>query len=426
MNGWDMIANLPAAAQAGLAGLALVQVVLLGAGLWRLSTLPISQIVGGSRWPWLAVIALVNIVGPAVFLVLHRGAGQSPAPASARTTTPSDAAAALESLLPPAAPTADSGPLLTVDHLSKVYRAGPSTVAAVNDVSFTVPAGSIFGFVGRNGAGKTTTLRLITALAHPTSGSVLLSGRPTTDPAARRHLAFVPDVPAFYPWMTAAEALTFAAELRGIPATTAVVAEMQELAGLGGNTRPVGTYSRGMRQRLAIVQSLIARPRLLMLDEPTSALDPLGRRDVLDLVARLAGRVTVLFSSHILADVEEVSTHVAVVDTGRLRAAGPLDSVRALAPIRPGFELTVQRDAPTVATALAAAPWCASAQATSSVHVSLTLTSPSLSDDAAGALPGILAAAGTGLRELTARTPTLADAFYALADQPGTVQEASA
>jgi ABC-2 type transport system ATP-binding protein len=203
---------------------------------------------------------------------------------------------------------------------------------ALDSVDLTVPEGSIFGFLGANGAGKTTTLRLLTGLARPTSGSVRILGQDvaTAGNPVRAEIGFLPDVPAFYEWMTANEFLLFAGRLFRLK--SALLREridmLLDLAGLQGTNARIGEYSRGMKQRLGIAQALINAPRLLLLDEPTSALDPMGRRDVLDMVASLHGRTTVFFSTHILGDVERVCDTVAILDHGRIVAGGPIDELK--------------------------------------------------------------------------------------------------
>ena len=199
-----------------------------------------------------------------------------------------------------------------------------------------MPAGSVFGFLGPNGAGKTTTLRILGGLARPTAGSAAVLGHDVASAgnAVRTQIGFLPDVPGFYKWMTAAEFLRFAGGLFSIDDATlrARVAALLDLAGLASVDARIGTFSRGMKQRLGVAQALINAPRLLLLDEPTSALDPIGRKEVLDMIAALAGRTTVFFSTHILADVERVCDTVAVLDRGRVVAQ---DSIDGEAPPRP-------------------------------------------------------------------------------------------
>jgi ABC-2 type transport system ATP-binding protein len=231
---------------------------------------------------------------------------------------------------------------------------------ALAGVTLTVPAGSIFGFLGPNGAGKTTTLRILTGLARPTSGtaSVLDVQMPDTTTALRRLIGYLPDVPAFYPWMTAREVMQFAGKLFGMAG--ALIEErttsLLDMAGLGAVKTRVGGFSRGMKQRLGIAQALINAPRLLLLDEPTSALDPMGRRDVLEMIAALRGRTTVFFSTHILADVERVCDTVAILDRGRVVAGGSISELkRRYSASR--LAIQVEGDLDPLADAFATSPW---------------------------------------------------------------------
>jgi ABC-2 type transport system ATP-binding protein len=196
-------------------------------------------------------------------------------------------------------------------------------VKAVEDLDLSVPYGSVFGFLGRNGAGKTTTIRMLTGLAHPTRGSAWVGGIETTsaDSSARRMFGYLPQAPAFYNWMTPREYLEFSAKLFGLSPTETRQRsdEMLELVGLQeAARRRIGGFSGGMIQRMGIAQAMIHNPPVLFLDEPTSALDPAGRYEVLDLIARLRGRVTVFLSSHILADIERVCDTIAIIRSGRL------------------------------------------------------------------------------------------------------------
>ena len=213
--------------------------------------------------------------------------------------------------------------------------------------------------MGPNGAGKTTTLRILAGLAHADAGGVQILGRDVAAGAdARSLVGYLPDVPAFYKWMTAPEYLRFAGSLFGLSGSELDdrVAAMLELAGLTGVGKRVGGFSRGMKQRLGVAQALIHGPRLLLLDEPTSALDPIGRRDVLDMVASLRGRTTVFFSTHILADVERVCDTVAVIARGQVVAESGIDELRSR---RGGVNrLSIEVDDPRrLSEALAGAPW---------------------------------------------------------------------
>ncbi len=203
--------------------------------------------------------------------------------------------------------------------LSRTY----GSVEAIKDLDLSIESGSVFGFLGRNGAGKTTTIRLLTGLAQPTRGRAWVNGLETTnrDLAAQHSFGYMPEVPAFYTWMTPNEYLNYVGQLFGIePAVLKKrSAELLEMCGLEkAANRRIGGFSKGMRQRLGLAQSLIHQPSVLFLDEPTSALDPAGRRDVLDLIEHLKGDTTIFLSSHILADVERVCDVLGVVQEGEL------------------------------------------------------------------------------------------------------------
>ena len=196
-------------------------------------------------------------------------------------------------------------------------------VQALKDLNLSVPYGSIFGFLGRNGAGKTTAIRILTGLAQPSSGSAWVTGLDATrtDSAARQRFGYLPQNPSFYRWMTPLEYLDYAARLFNLPALERKqrIDEMLALVDLkDAARRKIGGFSGGMVQRLGIAQAMIHRPAVLFLDEPTSALDPAGRYDVLELIANLRGKVTVFFSTHILADVERICDTVAILHKGQL------------------------------------------------------------------------------------------------------------
>ncbi len=201
--------------------------------------------------------------------------------------------------------------------LTKRYE----STTALDDVELAVPDGSVYGLVGPNGAGKTTLLRIIAGLRTASSGTV--------DISARRHeMAVLPDTPQFDPWLTGREVVELAQHLTASDGGDARVEEVLADAGLtDAADRSVSGYSRGMLQRLGIASTIVGSPRLVILDEPASALDPLGRREVLDLIARLRGNATVLFSSHILGDVQEVCDTVGILDRGRLLFQGSIEDL---------------------------------------------------------------------------------------------------
>ncbi|MCY0993120.1 ABC transporter ATP-binding protein [Nannocystis sp. ILAH1] len=208
-------------------------------------------------------------------------------------------------------------------------------VTAVDDVSFTIEPGEIFGFMGHNGAGKTTTLRMLLGLTQPTAGSATVLGgdvvRDTLD--VRRGSGYLPAAYALPPDMTAREFLRYVGAMFGLPPAL-VDARSDELLtrfGLGAAAdRKLRGFSTGMTQKVGLAQALINEPRVLFLDEPTSGLDPLGRHELLEHLRELARDrgVTVVFSSHILSDVETLCRRVAVMHHARLIACGELTALR--------------------------------------------------------------------------------------------------
>jgi ABC-2 type transport system ATP-binding protein len=285
---------------------------------------------------------------------------------------------------------------------------------ALDSVDLDVEEGSVFGFLGPNGAGKTTMLRMLTGLSTPTSGSVDVLGQSvaTAGNTIRTQLGFLPDVPAFYDWMTAPEFLAFAGGLFGL--TGAPLRDradlLLDLAGLTGVTTKIGGYSRGMKQRLGIAQALINAPRLLLLDEPTSALDPIGRKEVLDMIHSLRGRTTVFFSTHILGDVERVCDTVAILDHGRIVAHAPIDELKKrYGTARVVVEVTAGDD--ILAATIADCTWTKSVARGSQDEIEITV-----SDIAAARreLPGLIARQGVGLIRMEAGEMGLEEVFVEL------------
>lgn len=220
--------------------------------------------------------------------------------------------------------------VLEIENLKK--RFGDKEV--LRGVSFAVPAGSIFGFIGRNGAGKTTTMKTVLGLLRADGGSVKVMNEAVCygETATNRFIGYLPDVPEFYSFMTAREYLRFCGELSGIASHELCrrCDEVLELVGLSGERHRVKGFSRGMKQRLGIAQALLHRPSLLICDEPTSALDPVGRKEILDTLLSVKEQTTVLFSTHILSDVERICSDVALLENGEIVLQGPMTELRRL------------------------------------------------------------------------------------------------
>ncbi len=207
---------------------------------------------------------------------------------------------------------------------------------AVRDVTLSLAAGERLALLGHNGAGKTTLMKMILGLTRPDAGTIDVLGEPPRGAASpvRRAIGFLPENVAFHDAMTGREALRFYARLKRRP--MAECGELLERVGLDGAAdRRIGTYSKGMRQRLGLAQALLGGPRLLLLDEPTTGLDPALRQAFYEIIRHLAADGTaVLLSSHILTELEERTDRVAVMNQGRLVAAGTLDELRGAAGLK--------------------------------------------------------------------------------------------
>ncbi len=222
----------------------------------------------------------------------------------------------------------NDGPLLRLTGLTKRY---PS-VTALDDLTLELPAGRI-GLVGANGAGKSTMFRLLLGLAHPTEGSIEVCGIDVDkDPiGVRSRLGYMPEHDCLPLDQTAADVVSTFGELSGLPARAARqrASDILDLVGLDeARFRPIGGFSTGMRQRTKLAQALVGDPELVLLDEPTAGLDPLGREEMLSLVARLGTfGISVLMATHLLDDVQQVCDHVVMIDGGKLVVSGGTESL---------------------------------------------------------------------------------------------------
>ena len=219
---------------------------------------------------------------------------------------------------------------LTVSGLYKSF--GEKQV--LKGLELSVPEHSIFGFVGKNGAGKTTAMRSILGLLRADAGEITVVGERVTfgQTATNRYVGYLPDVPEFYPFMTPREYLRLCGECLGMnrALTQEKSRELLELVGLSEENRRIKGFSRGMKQRLGIAQALLGSPKLLICDEPTSALDPIGRKEILDILRSVKDHTTVLFSTHILSDVERICTDVAFLHDGTVAMQGSISQLKAL------------------------------------------------------------------------------------------------
>ncbi len=245
-------------------------------------------------------------------------------------------------------------PAIELRHVARWY----GNVVAVNDVSFGLGPG-VTGLLGPNGAGKTTLLHMLAGFLAPSAGEVLVLGRhPHRDPGVYRQIGLVPEREAVYPFLTGLDYVRFNARLQGLPdANRAALEAIRRVDLEDAMNRAIGTYSKGMRQRVKVAGALVHDPQVLLLDEPFNGMDPRQRIAMMDLLGQLAdqGR-TILFSSHILEEVERVGTQILVMVAGRLAASGDFHAIRALMTDRPHMITIRSSDDRKLATALMADP----------------------------------------------------------------------
>ena len=455
--------------------LLLVPLVLLELGLLVFAVIDLLRddrvVRGGNKGLWAVVIVFVNVIGPIVYLLVGRVDGvpepKAPAPGampgwgsphdpplivspegtprrdpvdasgsatagvatagSATAAGPAAGTAALADrpVVSPAlvgasvreagVPLPDGPPAIEVEGLSKRY---PGGVLALDALTMVVPSGSVFGLLGPNGAGKTTCLRLLAGMTRATGGSATVAGLAVASDgiAVRRRLGYLEQDPRVYGYLTGREQLRLLGRLHGLAGTELERSVADALARVdlaGAADRHAGTYSGGMRQRLGIAGALVHRPPVVILDEPVSALDPEGRRDVLNLIADLRGEITVLFSTHVLADVERICDRVGILAHGRLVVEGPLAALldRYALPV---YRIEAEPGQPGALEALAARlrgmPWVTD---TGIEHGLLTVA---VSDPATAGrelLPAI-AAEGLSVLSVARARPTLEDVFLRL------------
>jgi ABC-2 type transport system ATP-binding protein len=247
-----------------------------------------------------------------------------------------------------------AGATIELVHAARWY----GNVVAVNDITFSLGAG-ITGLLGPNGAGKTTLLHMLAGFLAPSAGEVKILGRkPHRDPTVYHQIGLVPEREGVYPFLTGLEYVSFNARLQGLVDPVDRARQAIERVGLtDAMDRPVGTYSKGMRQRAKVAGALVHDPLVLLLDEPFNGMDPRQRLSMMDLLGEMAdaGR-TILFSSHILEEVERVGTEILVMVSGRLAASGDFRAIRSLMTDRP-HKITIRSsDDRKLATTLMADP----------------------------------------------------------------------
>ncbi len=232
---------------------------------------------------------------------------------------------------------AEAGPAVAVHGLTKIFPVPfhPTRgLVAVKDLNLRIEAGQVYGLLGPNGSGKSTTLKIILGLVSPTRGRTEIFGRDSRLVESREAVGFLPENPYFYKFLTGAETLRFFGRLCGMTSATlkSRVNELLDLVGLdNARDRRLGTYSKGMLQRIGLAQALIHDPRLVVLDEPTAGVDPAGSREIRDLIIDLKRRgITVLLSSHLLAQAQEICDRIGILADGVLVREGRLEELIAI------------------------------------------------------------------------------------------------
>lgn len=226
-----------------------------------------------------------------------------------------------------------ASPAAVVRGLTKIYPVPMrrQKVVAVRDLGFEVAEGEVYGLLGPNGSGKSTTLKILLGLVSPTHGSCAIFGEESKDYRSHRHVGFLPENPYFYKFLTAVETLRFYGKMCGMGGESldARIEELLDLVGMqDARHRRVGGYSKGMLQRIGLAQALVQDPRLLVLDEPTAGVDPVGSRGIRDLILRLKGMgKTVLLTSHLLEQVQEVCDRVGIMARGEMVREGKLSEL---------------------------------------------------------------------------------------------------
>ncbi len=312
---------------------------------------------------------------------------------------------------------------LAAEGVGKRYKA----MVALDDLTFGVAPGEIVGVLGPNGAGKTTAIRVLTTILEPSRGSFSVAGIPSARPAAiRARIGVLPESAGFPAGQTGEEFLRLHARLHGLGRADARTRADALLAEVGLHDRrrsAIGSYSRGMRQRLGIARALVNAPDVVFLDEPTLGLDPAGQRQVLDLVRLIVRErgATVLLSTHLLAEVEEVCSRVLILNRGRVvadgtvaeitsRAAAPRTARLAVAPENAGRAEAALRDAPGVGSV---APLVDGVGAAGAFALTLEGRDPT----AVNSVLRALVDADVPLLSFDLDRPRLSDAFLAMTEE---------
>ena len=263
------------------------------------------------------------------------------------------------------------GSAISVQGLTKDFRVGLRglKLRAVDNLSLEIPRGQVFGLLGPNGCGKSTTLKIVLGLVPATTGTINILGFPSATSAARQRTGFLPEAPYFHKFLTGRELVQYCARLSGVPAdkvNEAVESSLELAAMTEAASRPIGTYSKGMLQRIGLAQAIVHDPELVILDEPTAGVDPVGSAAIGRMIhAMRAKGKTIVLCSHLLGQVEQVCDRVAIMDRGRLVLEGRVDEVLAQ---RDRHVITVEALTPAARAAAEAALAAHGATVTSITH----------------------------------------------------------
>lgn len=308
--------------------------------------------------------------------------------------------------------------MIEVSHLTREYSGRP----AVSDLSFTVEDGQVYGLLGPNGAGKSTIMNIITGYLAATSGTVTVDGHPLPEEAdaAKACIGYLPETPPLYPEMTVQEYLTFAAELKGVKRAERTT-QVEKAARRTGLTevmpRLIRNLSKGYRQRVGIAQALLGHPKVIILDEPTVGLDPAQVIEIRRLIRELGQGHTVIFSSHILSEVQAVCTRVLILSHGHLVAEGTPQELSAQLGPHGVLHATALGSWSAVAAAVRRVKGIQSVKMESEENGEVAFTARSASgEDLRAAVSQALAAAGCAVLNLTAETLSLEDIFLELTE----------
>lgn len=312
--------------------------------------------------------------------------------------------------------------MIVVEHLTKHY----GDFVAVNDLSFEIQDGRVYGFLGPNGAGKSTTMNIMTGCLSPTSGTVRIDGHDILkEPeAAKRLIGYLPERPPLYTSETPAEYLQFVGEAKGVkgPELQRQMDEVIRLTGIDQvKDRLISTLSKGYCQRVGIAQALLGAPKVIILDEPTVGLDPIQIIEIRDLIRELGKTHTVIFSSHILSEVQSICEQVLIISKGVLAAFDAPDNLEKLLTQSSSINVLTRADTDTVDSilkrVLGLSEWISTVREDKCLSVSIKAETPD-SYEVSRRLFTAFAESGVVILEMTAKRANLEDVFLELTEKP--------